>query len=134
MTVADAPSRESCVVRRERTDTPLQALLLMNETQYVESARALAEKAMHEGGDTPEARLAYLFRRATLRKPAASELAELTAALNDFRATYARDPAAAKKLIAVGETKPDPKLDPTDLAAYTMAANLVLNLDEVLNK
>src|SRR5260370_15518909 len=62
MTAFDAPSRESCTVRRERTNTPLQALLLLNETQYVEAARALAERTLREGGDKPEARLTYLFK------------------------------------------------------------------------
>jgi mono/diheme cytochrome c family protein len=134
MTVTDAPSREACVVRRERTNTPLQALLLMNETQYVEAARALAGRALREGGGTDEARLTHLFRLTTARPPDADELQELKAALADFRAAYARDAEAAKKLIAVGETKPDPKLDPAELAAWTMVGNTVLNLDEVLNK
>jgi mono/diheme cytochrome c family protein len=134
MTVTDAPSREACVVRRERTNTPLQALLLMNETQYVEAARALAERVLREGGGTDESRLTYLFRLAAARKPDADEVTELASALADFRATYARDAAAATKLIAVGETKPDPKLDPAELAAWTMVGNTVLNLDEVLNK
>jgi mono/diheme cytochrome c family protein len=134
MMTFDAPSRESCTVRRERTNTPLQALVLMNDVQFVESARALAERALREGGPTPESRAADLFRRATARNPDAGELAELTAAYRDFAAAYAKDTAAAKKLITVGETKPDASLNPTDLAAWTMVANLVLNLDEVINK
>src|SRR5262249_44434314 len=69
MAIADAPSREACMVRRERTDTPQQALLMMNETQFVESARHLAEHVMKHGGDTPEARIAYLFKLATARTP-----------------------------------------------------------------
>src|SRR5207237_4383373 len=73
MTAFDAPSRESCTVRRERTNTPLQALLLLNEKQYVECARALAERALREGGARPEARLAYLFRLVTARRPDAKE-------------------------------------------------------------
>jgi mono/diheme cytochrome c family protein len=134
MTIADAPSRESCTVRRERTDTPLQALMFMNETQFVESARHLAERAMKQGGDTLESRVSYLFKLATARTPDAAETAELLAAYRDNLATYTRDEAAAKKLIAVGELKPDAKLNPSELAAWTMVANLVLNLDEVLNK
>jgi hypothetical protein len=133
MSIADAPSRESCTVRRERTNTPLQALLLMNEKQYVEAARALAARTMREA-DAPDARLAAMFRRVTCRVPDAREMRELQSALRDFRAAYDRDPAGAKKLIAVGATKPDPKLDAGELAAYTMVGNLVLNLDEVLNK
>ncbi|HXG08965.1 MAG TPA: DUF1553 domain-containing protein, partial [Gemmataceae bacterium] len=134
MTAFDAPSREACTARRERTNTPLQALLLMNETQYVEASRALAERAMREGGRGLEDRLAYLFRLAVARRPDAVELAELAAAYRDHLATYTRDVEAAKKLIALGESKPDPSLDPSELAAWTMVANLVLNLDEVINK
>jgi hypothetical protein len=134
MAITDAPSRESCVIRRERTNTPLQALLLLNEPQYVECARALAERAMKEGGAAPEDRVAFMFRQAAARKPDGKETAELLAAYRDLLASFGRDPAGAKKLIAVGETKPDPKLDATELAAWTMVANVILNLDEVLNK
>jgi mono/diheme cytochrome c family protein len=134
MTALDAPSRESCTVRRERTDTPLQALLLLNEKQYVECARGLAERVLREGGATPEARVAYLFRLATARRPDAKEAAELLSVYRDSLAEYSRDVEAARKLISVGETKPDAKLNPAELAAWTVVANLVLNLDEVLNK
>jgi hypothetical protein len=134
MSTFDAPSRESCLVRRERTNTPLQALLLLNDPQYVEAARALAERAMREGGAKPEDRLAYLFRLATARRPDARELAELATAYEEHLAEYARDAAAAKKLIAVGESKPDAKLNAAELAALTMVGNVVLNLDEVLTK
>jgi hypothetical protein len=89
---------------------------------------------MREGGTAPEARIAYLFRLATGRKPDARELAELLATYGDHLATYSRDVEGAKKLIAVGESKPDAKLDPSELAAWTMVANLVLNLDEVITK
>jgi hypothetical protein len=134
MTTFDAPSRESCMVRRERTNTPLQALLLMNETQYIEASRALAERAMKEGGAKPEERIAYLFRLATARKPDAAETAVILETYRDHLARYAKDEAAAKKLIAIGESKADAKLSATELAAWTMVANLVLNLDEVINK
>jgi hypothetical protein len=134
MSAFDAPSREACMVRRERTNTPLQALLLLNETQYVEAARALAERAMHEGGATAEKRLAYLFRLATARSPDAAEAGELQAAYQDLLSTYTRDLQAAQKLTTVGESKPGTGLDPAELAALTMIANVVLNLDEVLTK
>jgi mono/diheme cytochrome c family protein len=134
MTTFDAPSRESCTVRRERTNTPLQALEMMNEVQFVEASRALAERGMREGGAKPEERLAYVFRLATARRPDSKELAELLSAYKDHLAVYTKDVAAARKLIAVGESKPDAKLDPSELAALTMAANLILNLDEVINK
>ncbi|HEX5272106.1 MAG TPA: PSD1 and planctomycete cytochrome C domain-containing protein [Gemmataceae bacterium] len=134
MTTFDAPSRESCTVRRERTNTPLQALEMMNETQFVEASRALAERGMKEGGARPEERLAYVFRLATARRPDSKELAELVSAYRDHLARYTKDVEAARKLIAVGESKPDAKLDASELAAMTMVSNLILNLDEVINK
>jgi hypothetical protein len=134
MNTFDAPSRETCIVRRERTNTPLQALLLMNGLQFVEAARSLAEHAMKEGGTTPETRVAYMFRLTTLRRPEAKEMAELLAAYKDHLATYKRDPEKATKLISIGELKPDARLNPSELAAWTMIANLLLNLDEMINK
>src|SRR5262249_45748198 len=134
MTTLDAPSRESCVARRERTNTPLQALVLLNEPQFVEAARALAGRVLREAGPQVEDRVTLLFRLAAARRPDGKEGGELAGAWKDLRAGYRADPARARKLIAVGESKPDPRLDPIDLAAWTMLANLVLNLDEVLNK
>lgn len=134
MNTFDAPSREACTVRRERTNTPLQALLLLNDPQYIEAARALAERTLREGGTTTDARLAYLFRLATSRLPDAGELSELRTALAGHLATYSADAKAAKELITVGESKPDEKLGAGELAAWTMVANLVLNLDEVISK
>ncbi|HEV3144745.1 MAG TPA: DUF1553 domain-containing protein, partial [Gemmataceae bacterium] len=134
MATFDAPSREACMARRERTNTPLQALLMMNESQYVECARALAERTLHGAGTDSEARITHMFRLATCRKPDAGEMKELLATLKDYSATYAKNSETAKKLIAIGETKPDAKLAPTELAAWTMVANVILNLDEVLNK
>ncbi len=134
MSALDAPSRESCTVRRERTNTPLQALLLLNEPQFVESARVLAERSMREGSPSPETRIRSLFKRAVGRAPDEREVQELVSAYQDFLAAYSKDPTAAQKLIGVGETKPDSKLNPGELAALTMIANLVFNLDEMLNK
>jgi mono/diheme cytochrome c family protein len=134
MSTLDAPSREACMVRRERTNTPLQALLMMNETQYVEAAIGLAGRAMKSGGASPEGRLAWMFRSATCRKPDATELAELSATYRDLLAQYQKDTESAKKLIASGSTKPDASAPPAELAAYSMIANLILNLDEVLTK
>ncbi len=134
MSLLDAPSREFCTVRRERTDTPLQALMMLNDPQYFECSRAMAERTIREGGATPEERLAFLFQLATSRKPDAREMAELLANYKDQLAEFTRDVEAAKKLIAVGESKPDALLNPSELAAYTMAANLILNLDEVITK
>ena len=134
MNALDAPSREACIVRRERTNTPLQALLLMNEKQFVECARALAERTMKHGGAATEARLKYMFKLATARLPEPAELSVLVGVYNDHLAVFNRAPDSARALITVGETQPDVTLPASELAAATMVANLVLNLDEVLNK
>ena len=130
----DAPSRESCVVRRARTNTPLQALLLMNDQQYVEAARMLAQRIIKEGGDTPEKRLAYAFRLATGREPAADETAVLVRVFQKNEATFAADKPAAEKLLAVGLSPRDQALAVENLAAYTMVCNLIFNLDETMTK
>ncbi|HEY8506099.1 MAG TPA: DUF1549 and DUF1553 domain-containing protein, partial [Gemmataceae bacterium] len=134
MSGLDAPSREACTVRRERTNTPLQALMLLNDPQFVEAARALAERALREGGSTPEDRAAYMFRLATARPPEPAELRELVAAFGELRANYRKKIESARELIKVGELPPDPAFPPDELAAWTMVANVILNLDEVLNK
>jgi mono/diheme cytochrome c family protein len=134
MTTFDAPSRESCTVRRERTNTPLQALLLMNEPQFIEASRALAERTLREAGPATRDRLTYMFRLATSRSPGAADLAELAATFEDLTAHYAGKPDAARQLIAIGETKPDARFNPAELAAWTMIGNVVLNLDEVITK
>ncbi|MFV2070064.1 MAG: DUF1553 domain-containing protein, partial [Pirellulales bacterium] len=134
MTTFDAPSRESCIARRERTNTPLQALLLMNDPQYVEAARHLAQRALSEAGPSDPERAAWLFQQVTLRPPTASELEELLALQRDCQTTYKKNLDAAKALIAIGETPPAGSLDPAELATWTMVANLILNLDEVITK
>jgi hypothetical protein len=134
MNTFDSPSRESCIVRRERTNTPLQALLLLNDPQYIEAARGLAERTMLEGGDTEASRATFLFRTVMGRGPDIEELEELVAAfreeLNHFRA----EAAAAKSLATSGSIPPNEKLDHAELAAWTIAANVALNLDEVITK
>ena len=134
MNILDAPSREACTIRRERTNTPMQALMLMNDPQFVEAARAFAERTIKEGGKTPEERLAYIFELATAREPKPTEAAVLLETLQAHAEELKAVPEAAKELIAVGESKPDEKLDAVELATWTMIANLILNLDEVLNK
>lgn len=130
----DAPSRESACVRRERTNTPLQALLLMNDPQYVEAARALATRSMHEAGPAPQAIAAAMFQRATCRPPHADEVANMVSLYEAQRAHYQKESEAAGKLLAVGEFPLDPKLDRAQLAAWTIVANMILNLDEVVTK
>ena len=134
MNTFDAPSRESCIVRRERTNTPLQALLLLNDPQYVEAARGLAIRALTEGGGDEAVRAAFLFRAAASREPIGVELTDLIEAYQAELAHYRADPDAAAKLIAAGAAPPDASLDPAELAAWTMVANVILNLDEVVTK
>ena len=134
MDVFNAPNRETCAVRRERTNTPLQALVTLNDPQFVEAARVLAEKALKEREGKPEERIDFIARRLLARPFTAQELPIVRASLTELLAEYKAKPEEAKKLIAVGDSKPDPKLDPADLAAWTMLANELMNLDEVLNK
>jgi hypothetical protein len=134
MNTFDAPSRESCIVRRERTNTPLQALLLLNDPQYVEAARGLAERTMQQGGDSVEQRARFLFHTATCRQPQVDELADLVEAYQQEFEHFRADAKAAEELIASGSLPADEKLDRPELAAWTMAANVVLNLDEVVTR
>ncbi|HWB04349.1 MAG TPA: DUF1553 domain-containing protein, partial [Verrucomicrobiales bacterium] len=134
MDIFNAPAREVCTVRRERTNTPLQALVTLNDVQFIEAARFLAARTLKEGGATPEARLNFMARRILCRPPAAEELPILTASLTELAAHYKAKPEDAKALLTEGEFKADPALDPADLASWTMMANQLLNLDEVLNK
>jgi uncharacterized protein DUF1553/uncharacterized protein DUF1549/cytochrome c len=128
----DTPARQVCTVRQARTNTPLHALTLMNDTIYVEAARKLAERAMKDGGDTPEQRLKCAFRLATSRWPSAAEQKVLTTGFQRALKQYQDDREAATKLLAVGESKRDERLDVVELAAYTAMANTIMNLDEVI--
>ncbi len=130
----DAANRETCVVRETRTNTPLQALNLMNDVTYVEAARALAQRALREGGTTADGRLTRAFRLATLRTPRPAELSVLRAGLLQHLADYRRDRPAAAKLTAIGEAPRPADVDVVELAAYTAVCNLILNLDEVITK
>jgi hypothetical protein len=135
MVTFDAAGREACTVRRARTNTPLQALALMNEVTYVEAARLLAERIMTEGGPpTPAARLTLAFRLATGRPPRPAELDILLAGFDEHLARYRRDQQAARHLVSVGERRRNGMLDVSALAAYTAVAGLILNLDETVTK
>ncbi len=134
MLMFDSPSREICSVKRARTNTPLQALALLNEVTYVEAARKLAERMLTEGGATPADRINWAFRRVTSRTPDAADLKVLADGLDKRLTRFRTDKDAATKLISQGESKPDAKLDPAELAAYTLTANVLLNLDEVVTK
>ena len=134
MLLFDSPNREICTVKRSRTNTPLQALALLNEVTSVEAARRLAERMLTEGGSDTAARITWAFRRVTARQPSADELAVLATRCNDRLTRFKQNPDAAKKLIAHGDSKPDAKLDPAELAAFTVTANVLLNLDEFVTR
>lgn len=134
MLLFDSPSREICTVKRSRTNTPLQALALLNEVTYIEAARRLAEGMIKEGGATPAERIGWAFRRITARTPSAEETRILTARYESRLAKYRADKAAAQQLITQGTSTPDPKLDPAELAACTITANVLLNLDEAVTR
>lgn len=134
MVTFDAPSRETCTVRRQRTNTPLAALTLMNDEQFVEASRAMGQRLIQEGGSTPESRIDLAFVLTVGRHPTTEECNVVQGVLNDAIQRYTADPEAATKLIVVGESKPDPAIDPQELAAWTMVSNLLLNLDETVTK
>ncbi len=134
MDIFNAPTRENCTVRRERTNTPLQALATMNGTQFVEASRHLAQLAMTKAGGKIDRELDFITDRVLARAFEERERAIVRKAYEDYRSYYEGSPDDAKKLLSVGESKADPNLKPSDFAALTMIASQVLNLDEALNK
>ena len=134
MEIFNAPPREVCTVRRERTNTPLQALVTLNDVQFVEAARRLAESALKNGGDTNTARLDYIALRLLARPFRPAEHALIARNLARLEGRYRSSPEDAKKLISYGESKADAEIKPELLAPWTMLANQLMNLDEVLNK
>ncbi|HYT88415.1 MAG TPA: DUF1553 domain-containing protein, partial [Gemmataceae bacterium] len=133
MLTFDAAGRETCVVRETRTNTPLQALNLMNDVTYVEAARVLAERVLKQG-KTAEERLTLAFRLVLARPPRPVELTILRAGLDEHLTHYRGDRQAALKLVSAGESRRDDRLDVSELAAYTATASLILNLDEAITK
>jgi hypothetical protein len=128
----DGPNREQVCTVRERSNTPMQALQLMNDTQHFEAARALAERTLAAGGATDEGRITWIYRTVLSRRPAAEELELVTKALQKQRDVYRADLDAAKKATNVGESVPTNVAPADETAAWTMIANLVLNLDETV--
>lgn len=133
MITFDAPDRETCTVRRSRTNTPLQALVLMNDPTFVEASRHLAERLLREAKTTDD-RIVLAFRLATGRRPNDRETAIVRAALAKQTAIFERDSRAAEKLLGVGDSPRDRRLQAKEVAAWTMVANMILNLDESLTK
>ena len=129
----DSPTRETCVVSRPRTNTPLQALTLLNDVTFVEAGRALAAHALNQPGDDHH-RLQTIFRRVTARQPDDGDQAALLALLGQQRARFRADPAAAGRYIASGESPAGRKLDPIEVAAWSVTAHAVLCLDEAITR
>ncbi len=134
MLLFDAPNRETCTPKRSRTNTPLQALALMNEVTYVEAARALAERMMKEGGDSADSRLITGFRLVTARTPDPETLKVLKSGFERRKKEFEKDEEGAKAFVMQGSSKPDPTLPATELAAYSATASILLNLDRVITK
>ena len=133
MDIFNAPTREVFCVRRERTNTPLQAFVTMNDVQFVEAARQLATTALKATAD-PAARLDLIYKHLLARPPRDEERPVLTVSLDGFLKAYAASPDEAAKLIEVGDSPTDPDLDPVELAAWTLLTSQILNLDETLTK
>jgi len=130
----DAPDREKCTGRRALTNTPLQALVLLNDPTYVEAARALAQRTLLEGGTDEKSRVAFAFRLATARKPTRKETGVLRKLLETQLASFGLNPQAATKLLGVGESTRDKRLNPAELAAWTTVTSVILNLDETVTR
>jgi mono/diheme cytochrome c family protein len=134
METFNAPTREQCAVDRERTNTPLQALVTLNDVQFIEASRHLAEIAIHEGGENDVGRLDAIALRVLARPLETAERNALGPVIHDLRDHYVRDPKASRALVAVGESPPSASIPAPELAAWTMVASQFFNLDEALNK
>jgi hypothetical protein len=134
MVTFDAPNREVCTDSRARTNTPLQALVLLNDPAYVEAARVLAQRVLKEGGATVDERMAFAFKLCTSRAPQAKELEVLVQLYQAQLARYQQNPSAATKLTSVGESPRPTGIDVGEWAAWTAIGNVLLNLDETITK
>ena len=134
MTIFDAPMREQCTIQRRATSTPMQALVLLNDPQFTEASKLIAIRMLKEGGETTTDRIKYAFRLATSRLPNPQEINVLSNLLQQEKTTYDANPAAAKKLLSIGEYEVTEELNTTELAAYTVVANAILNLTETIRK
>ncbi len=130
----DAPTREECTAERNRSNTPLQALVLLNDPTYVEAARVFAGRILKEGGSEPETRLQWAFREALSRPANEAELAVLMPLVSRSIELFKADPAAVEELLAVGDSPKLGDLDPTELAAWTQTARVIFNLHEFVTR
>jgi hypothetical protein len=134
MTMFDAADRSVCSARRQSTSTPLQALALLNDPTFVEAARFLGQRMLKEGGTTRADRAAWAFRSVAARRPTDRESALLTRIYDEQAATFAADPKAADRLLAVGDSRSDPTLNRTELAAAAAVALAILNHDAAVTR
>lgn len=130
----DAPDRETCTVRRARTNTPLQALVMLNDPTYVEASRKLAERIVKEGGLTHDERIGFAFRTVASRKPKVEEVAILKRIFETELVKFRDEPAKAAKFLSVGEAHKDEAIDAAELAAWSAVSAVLLNLDEVVTR
>jgi hypothetical protein len=136
MDVFNATARETCTVKRERTNTPLQALVTLNDVQFIEAARALADKILSDASIPTDSnsRIQAIANRIVARPFRAEELGVVNASLIELQQFYTQAPDQAQQLIAIGNSKPNASLNVSELAAWTMLVNQLMNLDEVLTK
>jgi hypothetical protein len=134
MDTFDAPVRDVVCTRRQRTDTPLQALVTMNDVQWIEAARALAQRVIHEAGPDPQRRVNRMSEILLAHDPPAPMAAALETSLQKLQSHYEKDPKAARSLVEIGDKKRDASIPEPELAAWTMVASEMLNLDETMNK
>ena len=130
----DAPDRYYCVVRRQKTATPLQSLVLMNDPQFIEAARMLAERSLKEGGTNPEQRIDFIFKCLIGRAPQPEETLLMQELLQEELRQFEEEKERAQALLAIGEKANDAKLDPAELAAHTIIASTIMNFDEFVMK
>jgi hypothetical protein len=134
MIIFDAATREQCSVERQSTSTPMQALVMLNDPQFVEASRLFAQRMLLEGGDTPEERIRFAFRLATSRMPGEKELTLLSDLLKDQQRVFENEPDRARSLLQIGEYQIDSEVDLVQLAAYAVVANTIMNLSETILK
>ncbi|QDU50234.1 DUF1553 domain-containing protein [Gimesia panareensis] len=134
MATFDAPTRETCIVKRSRTNTPLQALALLNDVTYVEASRKLAERMLNLKTEEPAERIRFAMRVVLAREPSEREREIFLKGWERYRNRFEQQPEAARQYLDVGESRPAKRYDPAEHAAYTVIASLILNLDETINR
>jgi hypothetical protein len=130
----DAPEREFCMARRSRTNTPLQALVLLNDPTYLEAARKLAERVIKATENQTDARIELAFRLALSRRPTATETQVMRRTFEKQLARYQQNSGAAKQLVSAGESLRDQSINEPELAAWTSLMSIILNMDEAITK